>query len=62
MLMRGQHEKSFHKGLWNTFFGYADDMIVHHDLLREDTHFISKPFTGKALSRSLRKSLNASSK
>ena len=39
--------------------GYTDDAIVHHGMLDEGVHFISKPYTAAALTRKVREVLDA---
>ena len=34
--------------------GYTDDVIVHHGVLKEVTHFIQKPFSPEELARKVR--------
>ena len=39
--------------------GYTDDEIIRHDVIKENTNFIQKPFTLDALARKVRESLSS---
>jgi len=39
--------------------GYTDDVIVHHGVLNEGTHFLQKPFAADDLTRKVREVLDA---
>ncbi|MDQ3321125.1 MAG: response regulator [Acidobacteriota bacterium] len=38
--------------------GYTDDEIIRHDVIKENTNFIQKPFTFDVLAHKVRKSLD----